>query len=148
MLAAIAALVAGLIFGAGLTVAQMINPSKIVNFLDIAGNWDPSLAFVMGAAVPVAAAGFALARRRSTPWFGPVFRWPTAARFDVRAAWGGALFGVGWGLSGYCPGPAVASLGFGHAGTWWFVAAMVAGMALLEAGERFVARRTAGVTAP
>lgn len=146
MIGMLSALTAGLLFGLGLTVAQMIDPAKIVNFLDLAGTWDPSLAFVMGAAVPVAAAGFALARRRNAPLAALRFA-PDGKAFDGRAAWGGALFGVGWGLSGYCPGPAVVALGFGHPGTWWFVAAMLAGMGILDVIERLM-RRPAGVTAP
>jgi uncharacterized protein len=128
----IAALVAGLIFGVGLTISQMIAPAKIIGFLDLFGSWDPSLIFVMAAAVPVTAAGYALARQRSAPLFAPAFQWPTRTDFDAGALAGGTLFGVGWGLSGYCPGPAIAGLGLGYAGTWVFVVAMLCGMAAYE----------------
>ncbi len=123
------ALASGLLFGLGLTVSSMIDPAKVLNFLDVAGSWDPSLAFVMAAAIPVATVGFALARRRGTPLVGGAFHGPRATAIDRRLVTGAILFGVGWGLAGYCPGPALATLGFGASGTWLFVIAMLAGMA-------------------
>src|SRR5262249_35836995 len=128
----IAALLVGLIFGAGLAISQMTSPAKIIGFLDLFGAWDASLAFVMAGAVAVAAAGYALARQRTAPLFAPAFQWPAPADFDTRTLTGAALFGIGWGLSGYCPGPAVAALGFGYPGTFVFVAAMLCGMAAFE----------------
>jgi uncharacterized membrane protein YedE/YeeE len=126
------ALAAGLLFGLGLTVSAMIDPAKVLGFLDVAGNWDPSLAFVMAGAIPVAALGFAIARRRGTPLVDATFRGPTATAVDGRLVLGAVLFGIGWGLAGYCPGPALAALGLGTPGTWLFVLAMLAGMALHE----------------
>jgi uncharacterized membrane protein YedE/YeeE len=132
MPAILAALAAGLIFGLGLTVSSMIAPAKVLGFLDLFGDWDPSLAFVMGAAVPVAALGFALARKRTAPLLAPSFELPTATRIDSRLLGGAALFGLGWGLVGLCPGPAVAGLAEGHWTTALFVIAMVAGMAAFD----------------
>jgi uncharacterized membrane protein YedE/YeeE len=132
MPAILAALAAGLIFGLGLTVSSMIAPAKVLGFLDLFGDWDPSLAFVMGAAVPIAAIGFVLARKRTAPVLAPSFELPTATRIDSRLMGGAALFGLGWGLVGLCPGPAVAGLAEGHWGTLLFVIAMVAGMAAFD----------------
>ncbi len=131
------ALIAGLLFGLGLTVSGMINPAKVLGFLDVAGDWDPSLAFVMAAAIPVAAVGFAIARRHSAPLCAQAFSSPTATHVDWRLAVGVVLFGVGWGLAGYCPGPALASLFLGNPRVMVFVAAMLAGMAAF----RFLAPR-------
>lgn len=124
----LAALVSGLIFGLGLVISQMINPAKVLNFLDVAGPWDPSLAFVMAAAIPVAAVGFFAARRRKAPVFAKSFSMPLPARIDIRLIAGAALFGIGWGLVGFCPGPAIAALQSGRAEAFIFVAAMIAGM--------------------
>ncbi|QQP92029.1 YeeE/YedE family protein [Skermanella sp. TT6] len=126
----IVALVAGLLFGSGLVVSGMIDPAKVLAFLDIAGNWDPSLAFVMAAAIPVAMIGFRASRSRSEPVCGGRFAAPTKSGPDGRLALGAVLFGAGWGLVGYCPGPALAALSYGDPATWLFVAAMVAGMAV------------------
>src|SRR5664279_4557442 len=109
----IISLVSGLLFGLGLTISGMVNPAKVLGFLDVAGHWDPSLAFVMAAAIPVAAVGFAMARRRTVPLQALAFSGPTTSKVDVKLAAGAILFGVGWGLAGYCPGPALASLSFG-----------------------------------
>jgi uncharacterized membrane protein YedE/YeeE len=122
-------LLAGLVFGIGLIVSGMANPAKVLNFLDIAGSWDPSLAFVMAGAVATTALGFRLVLRRPRPLLAPAFRLPTARRIDARILVGPAIFGVGWGLSGLCPGPAVTSLAIGHTGVLAFVPAMLAGMA-------------------
>lgn len=135
---ALAGLIGGLIFGAGLTISGMINPLKVQAFLDVAGNWDPSLAFVMGGAIPVAALGFAIGRRRRAPLLSQGFSGPTKHALDAKLLGGAAIFGIGWGLTGYCPGPALASIGQGAPETLVFVAAMLAGMAgfrlLLRAG--------------
>src|SRR5215468_1667418 len=127
-----AAFVSGLIFGIGLTIGQLTNPAKVKNFLDLAGAWDPSLAFVMLAAVAVTFVGFRLLRRRLQPLFGGTFRWPTATAVDRSLVGGAALFGVGWGLVGLCPGPALATLGIQPLRTGAFAAAMVIGMALFR----------------
>jgi len=124
-----AALAAGLVFGLGLVVSQMVNPAKVLAFLDIAGDWDPSLAFVMGAAIPVAALGVALGKRRAAPLCAPAFAGPSRTELDGRLALGAVIFGVGWGLAGYCPGPALASISFGGGPVLLFLAAMLAGMA-------------------
>lgn len=136
------ALAAGLIFGLGLTVSQMINPAKVIGFLDLAGPWDPSLAFVLAAAIPVAAAGFALARRREAPFCAVNFAGPTKTRLDGRLFAGAVLFGIGWGLVGFCPGPALASLTIGGAGSLVFIAAMLVGMAGFGTADRLIAARS------
>ncbi len=124
-----AALLAGLVFGMGLVVSAMVDPAKVLGFLDLAGDWDPSLALVMAGAIPVAAIGFALGRRRSRPVLAPAFQPPAAAGLDRPLLQGAAMFGVGWGLVGYCPGPALASLALGAWQGWVFAAAMLMGMA-------------------
>jgi uncharacterized membrane protein YedE/YeeE len=123
-------LLAGLLFGTGLVISGMINPAKVVAFLDVAGAWDPSLAFVMLGAVLVTAVGYRLSFLRARPLFDDVFRLPTRTDLDASLLIGAALFGIGWGLGGYCPGPALAGLGLGHPETFTFVAAMLAGMGL------------------
>jgi len=129
------ALIAGLLFGVGLTISQMIDPAKVLAFLDIAGDWDPSLALVMIGALFVATSAFCAARRGTRPLFGTSFAIPERRDIDVRLLGGAALFGAGWGLVGYCPGPALAGLAFGDWRTWLFVAAMIAGM-VLQRGPR------------
>lgn len=128
--ATIAALVSGLLFGAGLALSDMVNPARVLGFLDVAGSWDPVLAFVMAAAVFASAIGYWLRRRAGAPLFGDDFHIPENRRLDGRLVGGAALFGIGWGLVGFCPGPAVASLVFGLWQPWLFVAAMIGGMAL------------------
>ncbi len=122
------ALAAGLLFGLGLCLSGMYDPQKVQGFLDIAGVWDPSLAFVMGGAIAVAAPAFWLARRQGRAWSGDVIELPSTRRIDAPLAVGAALFGAGWGLSGVCPGPALLDLGFLSAGAFVFVAAMTLGM--------------------
>ncbi len=129
MKAVLIALLAGLVFGVGLYVSQMVNPAKVLGFLDVAGNWDPSLAFVMGGALAVAALGNAFARARPAPLAAASFQWPTSRQIDARLVGGAALFGVGWGLVGFCPGPALAGLAFGLWPVALFVTAMLIGMA-------------------
>jgi uncharacterized membrane protein YedE/YeeE len=130
------ALASGLIFGLGLVISQMTNPAKVQNFLDVAGTWDPSLAFVMGGAIPVAAIGFYLSRQRRKPVFAPDFNWPAQSKIDFRLIAGAALFGIGWGLAGFCPGPALAALQSGRHEGFIFVAAMVAGMLVYRVIDR------------
>jgi uncharacterized membrane protein YedE/YeeE len=129
---ALFAFFAGLVFGVGLIVSGMANPAKVLGFLDVAGRWDPSLAFVMAGAVAVGAVAFAVARRRTRSALGLAMQLPQARGVDGRLLAGSALFGVGWGLAGFCPGPAVVALGGGYAKAAVFVAAMLAGMALFE----------------
>jgi uncharacterized membrane protein YedE/YeeE len=131
------AFAAGLIFGLGLVVSQMLNPAKVLGFLDLFGDWDPSLAFVMAAAVPVAAIAFRFAPRPTAARAATTY---AAPRIDRRLAVGAVLFGVGWGLVGYCPGPALASAGLGNPATLLFIAAMLVGM-MGFAGYRSLAAR-------
>ena len=127
----------GLVFGLGLVIAGMSDPAKVLNFLDLGaiptGGWDPSLAFVMGGAIAVTFAGFRLVLRRKQPIFGGTFHLPTATDIDARIIAGPALFGVGWGLAGFCPGPALTAL--------IFVVAMLVGMG----GARWLANRPAAL---
>ena len=133
---------AGLLFGLGLIVSGMTDPSKIIGFLDITGAWDPSLAFVMGGAVLVGVVAFRLARRRTASFLGGAMHIPSARYIDRPLMLGSLAFGVGWGLAGYCPGPAVVALGSGQDQAVVFVVAMIAGMVLYEAADRlFHARR-------
>jgi len=128
----IAAFAAGLIFGIGLLVAGMANPAKVLGFLDLAGKWDPSLAFVMAGAILIGLGGFAVARRRTRSLLGLSMTLPTNRRIDRRLILGSLAFGIGWGLSGICPGPALVLVGVGSAKAWIFGAAMLAGMVLFE----------------
>lgn len=121
-------LFSGLLFGTGLILSGMANPAKVQNFLDLFGSWDPSLAFVMGGAIMVTMPGFWLAQKRATPFFSDMFHMPTRTDFDARLIAGAATFGVGWGLGGFCPGPAVTSLALGSTGTLIFIATMLLGM--------------------
>ncbi|SRR5229473_1717773 len=124
--------VIGLIFGCGLLLSGMSDPAKVLNFLDlggiVSGRWDPSLAFVMAGAVAVTFVGFQFVLRRSRPVFSERFHLPTQRELDVRVIAGPAIFGVGWGLAGFCPGPALTALGFGSRAAFIFVAAMLGGM--------------------
>ena len=127
----LAALGTGTLFGLGLAVAQMTDPRKVLNFLDLAGAWDPSLLFVLGGAVSFSVAAFRFILARRAPVLDAQFHLPPpSARVDGPLVAGSALFGLGWGLAGYCPGPAIASLGFGNTEALWVVPAMVAGAAL------------------
>jgi len=130
------ALLSGSIFGLGLVVAGMANPAKVLGFLDLAGDWDPSLALVMVGAIAVGAVAFAIARRRTRSLSGSPMQLPTARRIDLRLIGGSALFGVGWGLAGICPGPALVLIGAGAAKGWIFLGAMLAGMLLFQVLER------------
>ena len=131
----------GLVFGIGLLISGMTDPSKIIGFLDLAGPWDPSLAFVMGGAVAVGFIAFSFARRRTQAFLGGAMHLPTARRIDRRLVLGSLVFGIGWGLAGYCPGPAVVAAGMGQGKAIAFVVAMLAGMGIYELIERFRQRR-------
>jgi uncharacterized membrane protein YedE/YeeE len=132
MFAIATASASGLVFGIGLVVSQMVNPAKVLNFLDIFGGWDPSLALVMAGAIPVAAVGFALAEEMGRPVAVPAFRLPHRMRLDADLLLGTALFGIGWGAVGYCAGPAIVSLGMDQPAAVPFVLAMLGGMGLCE----------------
>lgn len=121
------ALVAGLIFGIGLAIGGMVNPKKVIDFLDVAGNWDPTLLCVLGGALTVTLIGYRLVLKRAQPLFGSDFRLPTRTDIDARLVAGSAVFGIGWGLVGFCPGPAIAALGLGSIKPVVFVIAMSAG---------------------
>ncbi|MDB5919943.1 MAG: hypothetical protein JWR40_4177 [Massilia sp.] len=137
----IMALVAGLVFGIGLIVSGMTDPSKVIGFLDLAGRWDPSLGFVMGGAILVGLVAFRFAAGREKSLLGGAMRLPAATRIDRRLVLGGFAFGIGWGLAGYCPGPALASLAGGGGKPLIFSAAMIVGMGIFELLERLAARR-------
>lgn len=130
------ALVSGLLFGIGLIVSGMADPAKVLGFLDLAGHWNPSLLFVMGGAVAAGYLGFRLARKRECSLLGDPMRLPTANRIDRRLLLGATVFGAGWGLAGFCPGPALASLLFAGIKPAIFVAAMLGGMAVFELFNR------------
>ena len=117
----------GLLFGLGLTISGMINPAKVIGFLDVTGNWDPSLALVMASGLAVTLPGFHFILKQKRPLFEAKFYLPGKADIDLRLIGGAVLFGIGWGLAGYCPGPAIAALGFGSIEPWLFVAAMFLG---------------------
>jgi uncharacterized membrane protein YedE/YeeE len=146
----LAGLLCGLIFGFGLLISGMMQPTKVLGFLDLFGGaWDPSLAVVMAAALAVAAAGYALARRRGQPLFAAQSLWPTARHVDGPLATGAVLFGIGWGLVGLCPGPAIENLATGSVRVLVFVVAMVAGMLLQRAWQqRIQAQASMLATAP
>jgi uncharacterized membrane protein YedE/YeeE len=132
MLKMLVNLFAGVLFGLGLAVSGMVDPQKVIGFLDVAGHWDPTLAFVMGGALLVAIPAFRLIFRRSRPVLADDFDLPTKDSLDASLLGGAALFGVGWGLSGFCPGPSVTALASGLVPVFAFVAAMIAGMALYK----------------
>ena len=126
----------GLIFGLGLILSGMSNPEKVLGFLDLAGSWDPSLAFVMGGGVIVAFIAFTLAKKRTQAFFGDALRLPTAKQIDKKLLIGSLLFGAGWGLAGFCPGPALVSVGAGYSQALILVVAMIVGMLLVEVFSR------------
>ena len=136
------ALAVGLIFGLGLCLSGMYEPAKVTGFLDLAGLWDPSLAFVMGGAIVVALPAFLIARRRSAAWIGGAIDLPTAKAIDRPLVVGAAIFGIGWGLGGVCPAPGVVDLGFFSPGAAIFVVSMAAGMLVYRSAA---ARRLPGL---
>ena len=135
------ALITGLVFGIGLIVSGMTNPAKVLGFLDLAGRWDPSLALVMAGAILVALPAFRVAARRRQSLLGEPMHLPTATRIDRRLVLGSLAFGAGWGLAGYCPGPALASLVSGGPKPLIFATAMIVGMVIFELLEYLPARR-------
>ncbi len=128
----VAALLAGLVFGLGLIASGMTNPAKVIGFLDLAGRWDPSLALVMGGAIAAGLPAFAVARRRRTSLLGRPMPAAPSRTIDLRLVGGSALFGIGWGIGGFCPGPGVVAIGMGQAKALVFVAAMLAGMGVFQ----------------
>jgi len=132
----LSAFLVGLVFGMGLLIAGMANPAKIVAFLDIAGRWDPSLALVMVAAIAIGALGFGIARRRTRSVLGTPMQLPTTKHVDRRLVVGSLAFGIGWGLSGFCPGPALLATAAGYGKALAFVCAMAVGMTIHGVVER------------
>ena len=130
--------VSGLVFGLGLIAGGMTDPAKVQGFLDLFGTWDPSLAFVMGGAIAVGVFAFAAGKKRETSWTGERMEIPTSKVIDARLIVGGLLFGAGWGIGGFCPGPALVALGSGLMPAAAFVAAMLVGMTV---HDRFLAKR-------
>lgn len=124
----ISAYLIGLVFGLGISISGMGNPAKVVNFFDIAGTWDPSLAFVMGGAVLITWAGYTLVLRRRAPVLAPRFALPTSRKLDARLIGGSAIFGVGWGISGFCPGGSLPVMGTLNADVFIFTAALLIGI--------------------
>ncbi len=135
----------GLIFGLGLILSGMTDPGKVIGFLDLFGAWDPSLALVMGGAILVGVFAFAIAKRRTSTFLGSALRMPGVTAVDKRLVTGSLLFGAGWGLAGFCPGPALVSVGLGQPKALVFTLAMLAGMVVFELSER--RRRRAGTGA-
>ncbi len=133
---AVSALVAGLVFGLGLMVSGMADPSKVLGFLDLAGAWDPSLVLVMVGAIAVSGVAFFVARRRTVTFLGAGMHLPGVRHLDSRLVGGSVLFGIGWGIAGFCPGPGLVALGMGEVKAFVFVGAMLAGMALFEWFEK------------
>ena len=132
---ALPALIVGLLFGAGLALSDMINPARVLAFLDFSGHWDPTLAYVMAGAIAPAAAAFAYRKQMKQPLMAEEFRIPLNQTIGWKLVAGAAIFGIGWGLIGFCPGPAVAALAFGSWQPWLFVAAMLGGMLLHRVTE-------------
>ena len=130
--------VVGLMFGVGLMASGMTDPGKVIGFLDLFGAWDPSLALVMGGAVVVGFFAFALAKKRTTTFLGGALRFPTSTQMDKPLVIGSLLFGAGWGLGGFCPGPALVSMADGQSKAMLFVAAMLVGMLGFELMDRLV----------
>ena len=124
----IASLLAGLVFGLGLILSGMVNPAKVLGFLDLAGPWDPSLALVMAGAIAVGLVAFHVVRNRTVSLLGAKMRLPTSRHPDRRLVLGSLVFGIGWGIGGFCPGPALVAMSFGPGGAWIFGVAMLAGM--------------------
>jgi hypothetical protein len=129
----------GLVFGVGISLSGMANPAKVLNFFDVFGTWDPSLAFVMGGAVVVAFLGYRVVLKRPAPMYDPHFQVPTSRTIDARLIGGSAVFGIGWGIAGFCPGGALPALGTGNPSVLIFTAALVAGIFLARFAMRVMA---------
>ena len=139
--------VVGLLFGLGLLISGMTDPAKVIGFLDLTGLWDPSLAFVMGGAIAVGFFAFAVAKKRTQSFLGGALHLPTSSQIDRRLLIGSARFGAGWGIAGFCPGPALVSMATGQPKAAVFVVAMLAGMVLFELAERYIHKPLAMRTA-
>ncbi len=141
MIRVLSALVIGLVFGSGIALSGMANPAKVFNFFDFAGAWDPSLAFVMGGALAVTAIGYAVVLKREAPVLDRRFHLPTGRDLDFPLIAGSAIFGIGWGITGFCPGGAIPALGLGHGEAWLFVGSMTGGIALARLARHSLASR-------
>jgi len=130
LLRCVSSLIAGGVFGVGLAIAQMTNPAKVLGFLDITGAWDPSLLIVLGAAVVLSAVAYRWVLAKPAPQLDDRFHLPESTQIDTRLISGASIFGIGWGLAGYCPGPAIASLGFGNTEALWMIPSVLVGVAL------------------
>lgn len=139
----IASYIIGLIFGIGISISGMANPAKVLNFFDVAGTWDPSLIFVMGGAVVVTFIGYRLVLKRPTPVLEAKFQLPTRRDLDLPLIGGAAVFGIGWGIAGFCPGGALPALGTGRSEVFVFVAALLAGIFAVNVFRRLQAQRSA-----
>ena len=142
----LAALLSGLVFGLGLLVSGMANPAKVLGFLDLTGRWDPSLALVMAGAIAVGMLAFSVARRRTVSLLGLDMIWPKTRHIDRRLIGGSVLFGIGWGIAGFCPGPALVALGMGEWKAVVFMVAMLIGMGLFDLAEQRTAARQLSAT--
>ncbi|WP_338607229.1 YeeE/YedE family protein [Pelagibacterium nitratireducens] len=131
----------GLIFGSGIAVSGMANPAKVLNFFDFAGSWDPSLALVMGGALAVTAIGYFFVLKRPAPVFDKTFHLPTSREIDLPLVAGSAIFGIGWGITGFCPGGSIPALGLGEPDAFIFVAAMIGGIVLARSARQFLTNR-------
>ena len=140
---ALSALLSGLVFGLGLIVSGMANPAKVLGFLDLAGAWDPSLTLVMAGAILVGFFAFSIAKKRTHSFIGAEMKLPTASAIDSRLLAGSALFGAGWGIVGFCPGPGLVALGMGEVKALVFVAAMLVGMVVFSWFEKRKSTATA-----
>lgn len=140
-MAIFAALLIGLLFGAGIAISGMANPAKVLNFFDVAGTWDPSLGFVMGGALAVALIGYRVVLRRPAPLLGDRFHLPGRRDLDPALIGGSALFGIGWGIAGFCPGGAVPAIGLGEPKALVFVVAMLMGIMLARLSRQWLAAR-------
>lgn len=139
--------VIGLVFGLGIVISGMVNPAKVLNFFDIAGNWDPSLAFVLGGAVLTTFIGYRFVLKRSAPLFDSTFSLPFRTELDWRLIGGSAIFGIGWGIAGFCPGGALPALGTGMLSVVVFVMALIIGMMLARRLEHMLGSRASAVPA-
>jgi hypothetical protein len=136
----------GLVFGIGISISGMANPAKVLNFFDVAGVWDPSLAFVMGGALLVTFIGYSVVLRRPAPLLADGFQLPTRRDLDLPLIGGAAVFGIGWGIAGFCPGGALPALGTGRMEVFVFVAALLAGIVAAKGLQTLIAQRTAAQT--
>ena len=141
----VSAYLIGLVFGIGISISGMANPAKVLNFFDVAGSWDPSLILVMGGALVVTFIGYRLVLRRPAPLMDPKFHLPDNSRIDARLLGGAAVFGVGWGIAGFCPGGALPALGTGRIEVFAFVAALIAGILVAKGLTALSGARTARV---